>query len=210
MLMVMEPAWQTVMSLAWDAYQVGTTPIGAVVLDASGRTVATASNRRHEDASIAGQLANSRIAHAELNALAQLPHDRYEDHALYTNVEPCCLCMGAVLQSGIGTVRYGWRDGYAGAASCMTVANPQVSRRSVEIAGPSGGVVEVLTGLLMASHYIYVRPGLDHVVAPWRNAQPEVFGLAANPAVADVVRDAAAAGGTVDDLVDALQPLIAL
>ena len=210
MLVVMEPAWQTVMSLAWDAYQVGTTPIGAVVLDATGRIVATARNRRHDDVAIAGQLANSRIAHAELNALAQLPHDRYEGHSLYANVEPCCLCMAAVLQSGIGTVRYGWRDGYAGAASCMTVSNPQVSRRSVDIAGPSGGVVEVLTGLLMASHYSYVRPGLDHVVTPWRNAQPQVFALAANPAVADVIRDAAAAGGTVDDLADALQPLIAL
>ena len=206
----MEPAWQTVMSLAWDAYQVGTTPIGAVVLDSSGCIVATARNRRHEDVWITGQLANSRIAHAELNALAQLPHDRYEGHSLYANVEPCCLCMGAVLQAGIGTVRYGWRDGYAGAASCMTVSNPQVSRRSVDIAGPSGGMVELLTGLLMASHYIYVRPAPDHVVTPWRNARPQVFALAANPAVADVIRDAAAAGGTVGDLADALQPLIAL
>ncbi len=210
MLRDMEPAWQTVMSLAWDAYQVGTTPIGAVVLDSSGCIVATARNRRHEDVWITGQLANSRIAHAELNALAQLPHDRYEGHSLYANVEPCCLCMGAVLQAGIGTVRYGWRDGYAGAASCMTVSNPQVSRRSVDIAGPSGGMVELLTGLLMASHYIYVRPAPDHVVTPWRNARPQVFALAANPAVADVIRDAAAAGGTVGDLADALQPLIAL
>ncbi|MCK9893010.1 hypothetical protein [Frankia sp. AgB32] len=48
-----------------------------------------------------GQLAGSRIAHAEVNALAQLPMGSFADHELYTSVEPCCLCMGAALQTGI-------------------------------------------------------------------------------------------------------------
>ena len=194
------------MCLAWEAYCAGTLPIGAVLLNASGAVVAQARTHRHVDVAPTGGLANTRIAHAELNALAQLPTNaHYQDHVLYSNVEPCCMCLGAVLQTGIGGVRFGWRDRYAGATTCMTVDNPQAARRCIDVAGPVGGVVEKLTGLLMACHYIYLRPGLDHVTAPWRAAEPDTFEIAADPVVASVVGRARASNATVDDLVDQLR-----
>lgn len=155
----MEDAWQLVMALCWEAYRVGSLPIGAVVVDVEGRVVSSARSRRHEDVPVIGQLSGTRIAHAEVNALAQLPvSGRYGEHTVCVNVEPCCLCMGAVWQTGIGSVRYGWRDRYGGAASCMTVANPQVLCRPLSVHGPAGGLVEALTGLLLACHYRYLRP----------------------------------------------------
>jgi tRNA(Arg) A34 adenosine deaminase TadA len=87
---------------------------------------------------VPGQLVNSRIAHAEINALAQLACPRgvsFQDHVLFTNVEPCCLCMGAALQTGVGVLHYAWRDPYAGAATSMVVRNPQISRRSFTVVG---------------------------------------------------------------------------
>jgi tRNA(Arg) A34 adenosine deaminase TadA len=199
------------MSLGWDAYRVGTLPIGAAVVDVRGHVVAQARSHRHEDIVMPGQLANTRIAHAEVNALAQLPSSgRYEDHVLYANVEPCCLCLGAVLQTGIGGVRYGWRDRYAGATTSMTVQNPQVARRCLDIEGPIGGVVGTLTGLLIACHYIHVRPGPDHVTAPWRQAEPALFAMAADAQVKAVVARAAALALPLDGLIDGLLPLIAV
>jgi len=206
----MQEAWLLVMALAWEAYRVGSLPIGAVVVDGENRVVSSARSRRHEDASVIGQLSGTRIAHAEVNSLAQLSTSgRYEDHALYVNVEPCCLCMGAVWQTGIGRLRYGWRDRYGGAASCMSVANPQVLRRSLTVAGPAGGIVEALTGLLMACHYRYVRQGLDHVTLPWREAEPDMFATAADSRVATVLSHAVASGASVEDLVSALEPVTA-
>ncbi len=207
----MEDAWQLVMALSWEAYRVGSLPIGAVVVDVEGRVVSSARSRRHEDVPVIGQLSGTRIAHAEVNALAQLPvSGRYGEHTVCVNVEPCCLCMGAVWQTGIGSVRYGWRDRYGGAASCMTVANPQVLCRPLSVHGPAGGLVEALTGLLLACHYRYLRPGLDHVTRPWQQAQPDIFAAAADPRVATVLSRAVASGLSVEGLVTALEPVTGL
>jgi len=128
---------------------------------------------------------------------------------LYVNVEPCGLCMGAVWQTGIGRVRYGWRDRYGGAASCMSVANPQVLRRSLTVARPAGGTVEALTGLLMACHYRYLRQGLDHVTLPWQEVEPDMFAAAVDSRVATVLGHAVASGVSVEDVVTLLEPVTA-
>ncbi len=60
----------------------------------------------------------------------------------------------------------------------MTVANPQMQLRALVVTGPVGGEVEFITALLIASHYLHVRPGLDHVTAPWQAAEPAVFKMA--------------------------------
>lgn len=61
------------MPLAWEAYRAGSLPVGAVVVDSSSEPVGQARSTRHEDIQVPNQLANTRIAHAEVNALAQLP-----------------------------------------------------------------------------------------------------------------------------------------
>jgi tRNA(Arg) A34 adenosine deaminase TadA len=169
------------MSLAWEAYRAGSLPVGAVVVDGSGAPVGQARSTRHEDIRVPGQLAGTRIAHAEVNALAQPPMGSFRDHVLYTNVEPCCLCMGAALQTGVGAVHYGWRDHYGGTATTMVVRNPQLDRRPVEVIEPADERVEAVTGLLMTCHYYYRRPGHGPVGVPWREQTPELISLAARP-----------------------------
>ncbi len=69
----LEGAWRESFELAWEAFRVGTIPVGAVVADASGEIVARGRNRIFEEEAPPGQLAGTYLAHAELNALAGLP-----------------------------------------------------------------------------------------------------------------------------------------
>jgi len=201
--------WQFVMSLAWEAYRAGSLPIGAVVLDGSGSPVGHGRSTRHEDVAVPGQLSNTRIAHAEVNALAQLPcRGSFQHHVLYTNVEPCCLCMGAALQTGVGALHYGWRDHYGGAATSMVVRNPQLSRRNFTVVGPTDDVVEAVTGLLMTCHYFYRRPGRGRASVAWREERPDLVMLAAQPSVASVISEAVARETTINNLIDELRPLL--
>lgn len=93
-------------ALAWDSFLAGTTPVGAVVVDAAGVVVTEGRGRRYDAPTSGPQLSYCHVAHAELNAVALLPQDRhYEDRTLVTTLEPCCMCLGAALQATITTPR---------------------------------------------------------------------------------------------------------
>lgn len=124
-LVTLDESWQRSLSLAWASYLAGTTPVGAVVTDASGSIVVEGRGRRYEPPSLGPHLSNCHVAHAELNALALLPPDRhYEDHTLVTTLEPCCMCHGAVIQATVRTVHFAGPDPYGGSAH-MQVDTPQ-------------------------------------------------------------------------------------
>jgi len=55
--------------------------------------------------------------HAELEALRALPAelvDQLDQMTLYTTLEPCLMCAGAILLHRIGRVVFGATDGYGG------------------------------------------------------------------------------------------------
>lgn len=59
--------------------------------------------------------------HAEMNAMDQVPVDlwhRAKEMTCYTTLEPCCMCFGRILLSGIGKVVFGASD-TAGGAGCL-------------------------------------------------------------------------------------------
>jgi tRNA(adenine34) deaminase len=56
--------------------------------------------------------------HAEMEALRAVPSDMWESPekmCIYTTLEPCLMCMGAILLFGIGRVVFGAKDPYGGA-----------------------------------------------------------------------------------------------
>lgn len=79
-------------------------PVGAVVVDAKGRTVASGFTQR------AG------YAHAERQALSQLGRHDLSGHTLYVTLEPCCHhgrtppCVDAILERKISRVVIAERD----------------------------------------------------------------------------------------------------
>ena len=90
----------------------GDVPIGAVLLDPSGRVVAADHNRREEEA--------DPTAHAEmlvLSAAARATGNwRLEGHTLVVTLEPCAMCAMAAVWARVKCIVYGAVDPKAGAA----------------------------------------------------------------------------------------------
>ena len=105
----------------------GEVPVGAVVLK-DGVLIASGRN-----ASI-GSLDPS--AHAEINALRAAAHVlgnyRLEGSELFVTLEPCAMCVGAVLHARLQRVVFGARDTKTGAAGSVVdlFANPLLNHRT--------------------------------------------------------------------------------
>ena len=57
--------------------------------------------------------------HAEIEALGNVPEYLWSSSGkltLYTTLEPCLMCLGAILLHQVGRVLYGSADGYGGAS----------------------------------------------------------------------------------------------
>ena len=99
-------------------------PIGAAVVDRDGRLVGRGRNRIFEtlaEPSDTRCLVGHRLAHAEMNALVDLDHAAVDvrECVLYTTLEPCALCVGAIRMLALKGVRYAARDAAAGSLALL-------------------------------------------------------------------------------------------
>jgi tRNA(Arg) A34 adenosine deaminase TadA len=141
--------WRLPFALAWEAFGAGSRPIGAALLDADGAVVACGRNRSQEAAAPPGQLAGAAIAHAEINVLAQLPSRRqYEDHRLFTTLEPCLLCNGALLHARVGTVVYAAADPMWRGIERVPSVGGAIAERWARREGPVHGPLAVFGAML--------------------------------------------------------------
>lgn len=96
---------------ARGAVELGEVPIGACLIDESGRLVASASNRTITD--------SDPTAHAEILVLREAAHVaanyRLTGMTLYTTVEPCVMCAGALVNARIKRLVFGTHDERFGA-----------------------------------------------------------------------------------------------
>ena len=145
--------WQVCLEEAWAAYRAGSLPIGAVVVSTEGAIVGRGRNRIFEsptDHPPATGLAGHRLAHAEINALLSVDHAslNLRECVLYTTLEPCALCVGAIRMLHIPRVRYAARDPIAGGLQLLN-ATPFMRQEVVE-AQPLGHAE--LEAILVALH----------------------------------------------------------
>ena len=93
----------------------GEVPIGAVVVAGNHQVLAAAHNRT--------TTLNDPTAHAEILALrsaaAKIGNYRLLNTMLYVTVEPCPMCMGAVIHARVSQVIFGTRDPKWGAAGSL-------------------------------------------------------------------------------------------
>jgi tRNA(adenine34) deaminase len=86
-------------------------PIGACIVARDGRLLSSAGNRTRTDC--------DPTAHAEIIALRQAAQAtgnyRLTDATLYSTIEPCAMCAGALVQARVKRLVYGARDERAGA-----------------------------------------------------------------------------------------------
>jgi tRNA(Arg) A34 adenosine deaminase TadA len=164
--------WGAALDLAWEAMVAGTTPVGCVVVDGDGVVVTRGRGRRYDQDPAGGQLSNSHLAHAELNALALLPPtQRYEGLTVLTTLEPCILCVGAAIMATVGRVEYAGADPYGGAAH-LRLDNAHTARFMPQIVGPDHGSLGKLGALL---HYAFYLERSPHgaVVDAYRRDLPD-------------------------------------
>lgn len=109
-LLIWEPFMREALRLADLAEGRGDVPVGAVVVDGSGRILGRGENRTIFD--------NDPTAHAEILALreagAQGGNHRLTDAVLVVTLEPCIMCLGAVIQARLAGVVYAAKDPKAG------------------------------------------------------------------------------------------------
>lgn len=168
--------WRSAFRQAWAAYTAGTIPVGAVVVDPRGVIAAEARNRVYDvGAPPPGQLAGSWVAHAELNALAQIAAERSiaeDGWAVYSTLEPCPLCAGAITVAFRGriTVGYASQDPIGGGLGALGATRIGQSRQwHVEkLSGPFTVFAELLHAVFMVAVRPTGRTARHYGESPWR------------------------------------------
>lgn len=93
------------------ARQLEEVPIGAVIVDENGEILATAGNRTRTDC--------DPTAHAEIVALREaakvIGNYRLTAATLYSTIEPCAMCAGALVHARVKRLVYGAPDERFGA-----------------------------------------------------------------------------------------------
>jgi len=121
-------------------------PVGAVVV-AKGEIIARGHNRSETD--------NDPSAHAEIVALREAARKtgnyRLTGATLYVTLEPCAMCMGALVQARIERLVFGAYDPKAGAAgSAIDLSDSPSFNHRFEI---NGGVLAEECGALLKSFF---------------------------------------------------------
>ncbi|MCF8095269.1 MAG: tRNA adenosine(34) deaminase TadA [Desulfobacteraceae bacterium] len=111
----------------------GEVPVGAVIADEEGKILSSACNQciRLSDPT----------AHAEILAIrkaaASIENYRLLNSTLYVTIEPCLMCMGAVVHARLACVVFGARDHGWGAAGSLYdfAADRRLNHRPEVISG---------------------------------------------------------------------------
>ncbi len=113
---------------ARQALDAGEFPVGCIIAGKEG--VLACGRRRSSSGKAPGE-----IDHAEINALRNLETREQESGALdrseltvYVTLEPCLMCFGAILISGIRRIVYGLEDIMGGGTGCRRDALPPLYR----------------------------------------------------------------------------------
>ena len=100
---------------AHEAEKLDEVPIGACLVDGEGNLLAVAGNRTITD--------NDPTAHAEILALreaaAKIGNYRLTGATVYSTIEPCAMCAGALVNARVKRLVYGAKDERFGAVETL-------------------------------------------------------------------------------------------
>ncbi len=139
---------QAALKCAHKAFEEGEVPIGAVVV-CDGKIISRGHNRRTKR-----QIAT---AHAEIEAIEKackkLHSWRIPECEIYVTLEPCPMCMGAMLNSRIKKVYFGAYEG-KGRSMTTQLAESNLVNHKIEV---EGGVMEKECAEILSSFFSTVR-----------------------------------------------------
>jgi len=125
----------------------GEVPVGACVVSADGVLLAVAGNRTRTD--------GDPTAHAEIVALRaaarRTGNYRLTDTTVYSTIEPCAMCAGALVQARVRRLVYGARDERAGAVeSVFRICDASSLNHQIEL---TPGILEQECRALMQAFF---------------------------------------------------------
>lgn len=120
------------LELAAEAATLGEVPVGAVVVNAEGEIIGRGFNQciSQQDAT----------AHAEVQAIRDACQNtnnyRLNNCVLYVTLEPCTMCIGAIINARIKTLYYGAKEPRTGAiASVCNLPSQPWFNHQLEVKG---------------------------------------------------------------------------
>lgn len=125
-------------------------PVGAVIVG-RGRVIAQGHNRREE--------LQRPTAHAEILALekasSHLGSWRLQECTLYVTLEPCIMCVGAILQARVSRLVFGCLDPKGGAVESLyrLCEDPRLNHRLEA----TGGVLASECGRILSEFFSCLR-----------------------------------------------------
>jgi tRNA(adenine34) deaminase len=140
------------LAAAREAKQRGEVPVGTCVV-VDGRLLAVAGNRTRTDCDPTG--------HAEIVALREAANRvrnyRLVDAVVFSTIEPCAMCAGALIQARVKRLVYGARDERAGAVeSRFRICDTDFLNHRIEVIG---GILEEECRELMQEFFRARRVG---------------------------------------------------
>ena len=143
------------LAAALEARDLGEVPVGAVIVTDEGQLLAQAGNRTRTRC--------DPTAHAEIIALREAAsmcgNYRLAGAVVYSTIEPCAMCAGALVQARVARLVYGARDERAGAVeSVFRVCDASSLNHRMEL---SAGVLEADCRALMQKFFRERRKGLS-------------------------------------------------
>jgi tRNA(adenine34) deaminase len=141
------------LQLAEEAALAGEVPVGAVAVH-EGAVIGRGRNRREK--------ANNPFAHAEMEALEEavqaLGRWRLSGVSLYVTLEPCSMCVGAMVLARIDRVVWGAKSPKAGALGGLLDVTEAPHNHRFE---KSGGVAQDACAEVLSRFFAGLRGGTE-------------------------------------------------
>ncbi len=176
--------WRAAFDEAWMSWRQGSLGVGAAIADDGDQIIARGHNQFFHAGP--GPISSTYMAHAEMNALAQLPVGRGQRYSIYSSFEPCYMCTSALLFYRIERVAFASVDPvWLGMHEWLQSA-PWASRNHL--------TRECLGGELGAFGYVsrLAEIAPTHVLETHQQETSQLFDFATSSVVCDVLTGLAA------------------
>jgi tRNA(Arg) A34 adenosine deaminase TadA len=173
--------WRIAFDEAWSSWCQGSLAVGAVVTDDDGVVVARGHNQFFHQGP--GPITATYMAHAEMNALAQVPVGRRPRYALYSTFEPCFMCSSTMQLYRIEQISYAASDPLWHGMDEWLLTAPWEMVHEPPTRTRLEGEMSVLGYTLHVSRLASIAP--PHVIAAHENAARPAFEFATR---ADTIR----------------------
>ena len=154
-----KPEWSLCWELAIEAYVAGSLGISAVVVDQNGSVISKGRNQLLDEIDSCNKIRRTTIAHAEINAINNIPlaYQSKRNLTIYTTVEPCPMCLGAIVMSRFRKIRVASADPHAGGIRLLE-KDWYLKNKGIDVQFEQGKVEKAFFAL----HYLSIKRHLSN------------------------------------------------